>query len=310
MSEWHTPVAPISTMTSLGYGPSSCTSTSRSGWCGCSSTAACVIVETSDMVETSNIRQDLKLTHNSWTGRMHAEYRWIMKQLDSDPHVRVIVLAGSGSSFCIGADSQALAKYVHADGYDPALPADAEQPGYGVRPEFDADMAWQFGMRPPIIAAVNGACAGIAVALVAFCDIRFAVEGAKITTAAPRLGLPAEYGLSWILPRIVGLSHAADILLSGRVLLAEELKAMGFFNDVFPQPEFEQRVEKYAHMLAELSPDSISTAKRQLYGDLLHTNVREAIEQSKVLIAESMSRPDYAEGVAAFLEKRQPRFVR
>jgi enoyl-CoA hydratase/carnithine racemase len=247
---------------------------------------------------------------NSWTGRMHAEYRWIMKQLDSDPHVRVIVLTGSGSSFCVGADSQALAKYVHADGYDPALPADAEQPGYGVRPEFDADMAWQFGMRPPIIAAVNGACAGIAVALVAFCDIRFAVEGAKITTAAPRLGLPAEYGLSWILPRIVGLSHAADILFSGRVLLAEELKAMGFFNNVFPQPEFEQRVEKYAHMLAELSADSVSTAKRQLYGDLLHTNVREAIEQSKALIAESMAHPDYAEGVAAFLEKRQPRFVR
>src|SRR5258708_13821572 len=145
MSEWHTPVAPISTMTSLGYGPSSCTSTSRSGWCGCSSTAACVIVETSDMVEPSNIRQDLKLTHNScilsyttrhisgkhqsrlelsmelkvtryaidsagvatmglhrperrnsWTGRMHPEYRWILKQLCNDPHVRVIVLAGSG----------------------------------------------------------------------------------------------------------------------------------------------------------------------------------------------------------------------
>ncbi len=247
---------------------------------------------------------------NSWTGRMHAEYRWIMKQLDSDPKVRVIVLTGSGSSFCVGADSQALAKYVEADAYDPALPADAEQPGYGVRSEFDADMAWQFGMRPPIIAAVNGACAGIAVALVAFCDIRFAVEGAKVTTAAPRLGLPAEYGLSWILPRIVGLSHAADILLSGRVLLAEELKAMSFFNDVFPQPEFEQRVEKYAHMLAELSPDSVSTAKRQLYGDLLHTNAREAIERSKVLIGELMARPDYAEGVAAFLEKRRPRFVR
>src|SRR5260370_15765933 len=108
---------------------------------------------------------------------MDAEYGGIMKQLDSDPHVRVIVLTGSGSSFCIGADSQALAKYVHADGYDAALPADAEQPGYRVRPEFDADMAWQFGMRPPIIAAVNGACAWSAGALVAFCDFRFGMEG-------------------------------------------------------------------------------------------------------------------------------------
>src|SRR5260370_16630680 len=127
---------------------------------------------------------------------MHAEYRWIMKQLDSEPAVRVIVLTGSGSSFCIGADSQALAKYVRADAYDPALPADAEQPGYGVRPEFDADMAWQFGMRPPIIAAVNGACAGVAVPLVAFCDIRFAVAGAQHPPPPPRLALPAPYLLS------------------------------------------------------------------------------------------------------------------
>ncbi len=247
---------------------------------------------------------------NSWTGRMHAEYRWILRQLESDPHVRVVVLTGSGNSFCVGADSRALAHYVTAEGYDPALPADAEQPGYGVRPEFDADMAWQFGLRLPIIAAVNGACAGIAVALASFCDLRFAVAGAKITTAAPKLGLPAEYGLSWILPRIVGLTHTMDILLSGRVLLAEEMKAMGFFNDVFPPAEFEQRVAAYAHMLAELSADSISSAKRQIYSDLLHTNVAEAVAQSKTLIGQHMERPDYAEGVAAFLEKRPPRFVR
>lgn len=247
---------------------------------------------------------------NSWTGRMHAEYRWIMQRLDGDPRVRVIVLTGSGDSFCVGADSQALVRHVEAGGYDPALPADAARPGYGVRPEFDADMAWQFGLRPPIIAAVNGACAGIAVALAAFCDLRFAVAGAKVTTATPRLGLPAEYGLSWILPRLVGLSQAADLLLSGRVLLAEELQAMGFFNGVFPRPEFAQRVDAYAQRLAGLSPDAVSITKRQLYGDLLHTNVAGAVDESKALIAECMTRPDYAEGVAAFLEKRQPRFVR
>lgn len=247
---------------------------------------------------------------NSWTGRMHDEYRWIMKKLDDDLRVRVIVLTGSGESFCVGADSKALQSYVGADGYDPALSKDAERPGYGVRPEFDADMAWQFGMRPPIIAAVNGACAGIAVALIGFCDIRFAVEGAKVTTAAPKLGVPAEYGLSWIIPRLVGVTHAADILLSGRVLLAEELKTMGFFNDVFAKDEFEKRVYEYAHMLAELSPASISTTKRQLYEDLLHTNVGRSVEHSKELIEELMQGPDYKEGVTAFLEKRKPRFVR
>ena len=247
---------------------------------------------------------------NSWTGRMHDEYRWIMKQLDDDLKVRVVVLTGSGESFCVGADSQALESYVDAEGYDPALSKEAENPGYGVKAEFDADMAWQFGMRPPIIAAVNGACAGIAVALAGFSDIRFAVEGAKVTTAAPKLGLPAEYGLSWILPRLVGMTHAADILLSGRVLLAEELKTMGFFNDVFPKREFEERVYEYAHMLAELSPVSTSTAKRQLYGDLLHTDVGRSVEHSKELIEELMQGPDYKEGVSAFLEKRKPRFAR
>ena len=174
---------------------------------------------------------------------MHAEYRWICQQLDQDPAVRVIVLTGSGHTFCIGADPKALTGYVEADHYDPALPQDAARPGYGVRPEFDADMTWQLGLRKPMIAAVNGACAGIAVALAAFCDLRFAVAGAKITTAAPRLGLPAEYGLSWILPRLVGMTHTADILLTGRVLLAEEMAGMGFFNKVLPPEEFAAEVD-------------------------------------------------------------------
>lgn len=248
---------------------------------------------------------------NSWTGRMHTEYRWICKQLEDDPNVRVIVLTGSGDSFCVGADQQALTGYVDADHYDPALAPDAERPGYGARPEFDADMAWQLGLRVPMIAAVNGACAGIAVALAAFCDLRFAVEGAKVTTAAPRLGLPAEYGLSWILPRLIGMTHAADVLLTGRVLRAEELKAMGFFNAVLPRgPEFDGHVNEYAHMIAAFSPKAVSTAKRQLWADLLHGDPRAAVEESKALIGKLMQHPDYAEGVAALVEKRPPRFIR
>ncbi|MGH8999544.1 MAG: enoyl-CoA hydratase-related protein [Acidimicrobiia bacterium] len=245
---------------------------------------------------------------NSWTGRMHAEYRWICKQLDDDPKVRVIVLTGSGQTFCVGADAKALAGYVEADHYDPALPGDAERPGYGVRPEFDADMAWQLGLRVPMIAAVNGACAGIAVALVAFCDLRFAVAGAKVTTVAPKLGLPVEYGMSWMLPRLIGATHAADVLLTGRVLLAEELAAMGFFNAVVPRDGFERHVDEYAHMIAALSPEAVATAKRQLWADLLHTDPGRAVEESKALIGDLMGKPDYAEGVAAFLEKRPPRF--
>ena len=247
---------------------------------------------------------------NAWTGRMHTEYRWVCKHLEDDPAVRVIVLTGSGDSFCVGADSQALSSHLEKGHYDAALAADAEQPGYGVRPEFDADMAWQLGLRVPMIAAVNGACAGIALALAAFCDLRFGVVGAKVTTAAPRLGLPAEYGLSWMLPRLVGATHAADLLLTGRVLPAEELGAMGFFNAVLPRAEFDQRVAEYAAMVAAASPEAVCTAKRQLWSDLLHGDPRSAVEESKTLIARLMRHPDYAEGVAALLEKRPPRFSR
>jgi enoyl-CoA hydratase/carnithine racemase len=247
---------------------------------------------------------------NSWTGRMHAEYRWICQTLEGDPAVRVIVLTGSGERFCVGADREALAGHAEAGRYDAGLRGDVARPGAGAPPELDADMAWQLGLRLPIIAAVNGACAGIALALAAFCDLRFAVAGAKITAASARLGLPAEYGLSWMLPRLIGPAHAADVLLTGRILRAEELGAMGFFNAVLPRPEFERRVADYAALLAAASPEAVATTKRQLWTDLLHGDPRAAVEESKALIARLVKHPDYAEGVAALLEKRPPHFTR
>lgn len=245
---------------------------------------------------------------NSWTGRMHDEIRWICAELETDATARVIVLRGAGSMFCAGADFKALDHYVEADHYDPNLSVEAANPGYGVRPEFDGDMVWQLGLSKPIIAAVNGACAGIGVALAAFCDLRFGVDTAKITTATPKLGLPAEYGLSWILPRLVGATNAADVLLTGRVIRAEEMRHWGFFNNVYPAEEFDEKVADYAKLVAGMSPAAVRTAKRQLWGDLLHADPRAAVEQSKELIGEAMQHPDYTEGVAAMREKRAPRF--
>jgi enoyl-CoA hydratase/carnithine racemase len=197
---------------------------------------------------------------------------------------------------------------VGAERYDPALSVEAAQPGYGVRPEFDADMAWQLGMRTPMIAAVNGACAGIAVALAAFCDLRFAVEDVKVTTVAPRIGLPAEYGLAWILPRLMGVTHAADLLFTGRVVRAGDMRDWGFFNQVLPRETFADAVASYARQVAAVSPTAVTMAKRQLWGDLLHADPGAAVEESKRLIAQQMKSPDFAEGVSALQEKRPPRF--
>jgi len=245
---------------------------------------------------------------NSWTARMHAEYRWIMRQLEDDPAVRVAILTGTGTTFSVGADSKALSGYVGGDGFDSKLPRDAEKPGYGVRPEFDEDLVWQLGLRFPLICAVNGACAGVALALAAFSDLRFAVTGAKITTATAKLAMPAEYGLSWILPRIIGWTHAADLLLSGRIALSEELDRMGFFNGVYEPEAFIERVHEYARQIAGLSPEAVTATKRQLYEDVLHTDAARSVAHSRDLIGQLMQRPDYAEGVRALIERRPPRF--
>jgi enoyl-CoA hydratase/carnithine racemase len=244
---------------------------------------------------------------NSWTGRMHDEYRWICAKLDDDPSVRVIVLTGEGDIFCGGADYGALDHYASTDHYDPALSVDAARPGYGVRPEFDADMAWQLGLSTPMIAAINGSCAGIAVALAAFCDLRFAVEDAKITTVAPKLGLPAEYGLSWILPRLMGITYAADLILTGRVATADELRHSGLFNRVLPREGFMQAVYEYARLLTAASPAAVTTAKRQIWDDVLQASPAASVEASKDLIGRHMQMPDYKKRIAALMQRRAPR---
>ncbi len=143
---------------------------------------------------------------------MHSEYRWVLAHLDALPEVRAVVVTGTPPAFCVGGDSAALAGHAERGAYDAGLSDELATPGYGVAPEFDADFAFQFAMRFPIIAAVNGAGAGVGLALALFCDLRFAAAAARLTTAAPKLGLPAEYGMSWQLPRLVGVTRAADLL--------------------------------------------------------------------------------------------------
>lgn len=248
---------------------------------------------------------------NSWTKRMNVEYRYLMHTLDADPRVRVIVVTGRGRYFSVGADTKALDHYVqtHENYSASLLSPEMTNPGHGVREDFDHDMVWHWGMRTPVVAALNGSCAGMAAVIASYCDFRLAASGVKFTTSASKLGLPAEYGLSWVLPRIVGTTHAMDILMTGRVIMSEELMQMGYLNGLFPADEFEAEVTDFARKLATtVSPASAYAVKRQMYGELLDHRVGASVEHSKVLINEMMGQPDYAEGVAALMEKRQPTF--
>ena len=249
---------------------------------------------------------------NSWTVRMNAEYRWLMAALDNDPAVRVVVITGEGQQFCVGADFKALDFYKEGDkNYVESVRPDAlAQPGHGINPAYDHDLIWHWGLTKPVIAAINGACAGIAMGLVSFCDLRYAVAGAKLTTSTPRLGLPAEYGLAWLLPRIMGVANAADVLLTGRILPAEEMHRMGFLNGLFPADGFLDSVMEIARGIARtVSPASAAVSKHQLYAELLTHDVGEAIEDSKRRIGAMMRWRDYKEGVKALMEKRVADFA-
>ena len=234
---------------------------------------------------------------NAWNGPLAARYFELLDQAAADPAVKVIVVTGAGRGFCAGADMETLQDIGAASGSDGAISA------AGGRPQYHTTL-----IPKPVIAAVNGACAGIGMVQALMCDIRFAAAGAKFTTAFSRRGLIAEYGMSWILPRLIGNARALDLLLSGRVFLAEEAEQMGLVNEVVAPEHLLDRTLEFAAELAQFaSPTSMAVIKRQVYGDWdrgLIPATGDAIEMMKA----SLQRPDFKEGVASFMQKRPPAF--
>lgn len=259
-------------------------------------------IEVDDNIGTIFLNRPQRM--NAWTGRMHTEYRWALEKFEQDSDVRVIVVTGRGKGFCVGADTKALEGHAEKGAYDPGTPDTIAEPGYGVNDVFDASFAYHFGLTKPVIAAINGPAAGVGLVLACYADLRFAVPGAKLTTAHGKLNLPAEYGLSWLLPRLIGVTKANDLLLSSRIFLTEEADQLGLLNGLVEPDQLMSHVYDYARKLKNtVSPGSLATTKRQIYSDL-HRDVRSSVEESDVLIREMMKQKDYLEGVNAFMERR------
>ncbi len=259
-----------------------------------------------DRVATITLHRPERL--NAWTTQMNAEYRALLQRASDDTAVRVIVVTGSGRGFCAGAESDDLAGHAQRGTYRSWDSDDLARPGYGVRPEFDAELAYHFGIPKPIIASVNGPAAGIGFALSCYCDVRLAASGAKLTTAHGKLGLPCAFGLAWLLPKLIGHSRALELILSSRTFTAEEAAGMGLVSTVVPADQLSSRVGEYAQMLATMvSPASMAVSKLQLY-EAFNLTAAQAVERAEALLDPMMAGPDYREGVAAMREKRPPRF--
>jgi enoyl-CoA hydratase/carnithine racemase len=234
---------------------------------------------------------------NAWTGEMERLYFGLLEECASREDVRVVVVTGAGRGFCAGADMQDL-QALGENGL-PATPSAADR-----RPQ-----TFPLSIPKPIVAAINGACAGIGLVQALMCDIRFAAEGAKLTTAFSRRGLVAEHGISWILPRLVGPARALDLLLSGRVVLAGEAVELGLVNRALAPEKLLEETLAYARELASrCSPASMATMKRQVYIDL-DRGLPDALAEADRLMVESFGAPDFVEGVASFVERRDPRFT-
>jgi enoyl-CoA hydratase/carnithine racemase len=234
---------------------------------------------------------------NAWTDEMEHEYFALLDECAASEDVRVIVVTGAGRGFCAGADMQQLQDL--SDGN-----VDQERRGAERRPQ-----TYPLSVPKPIIAAINGPCAGIGLVQALMCDIRFAAEGAKMTTAFARRGLVAEHGIAWILPRLIGPARALDLLLSGRVVLAEEAASLGLVNRAIAPERLLEDALAYARELAiHCSPASMATMKRQVYADL-ERSLPDALAQADLAMVASFGAPDFAEGVSSFLERREPSFA-
>jgi enoyl-CoA hydratase/carnithine racemase len=269
--------------------------------------------EVDDPVATITLNRPQAL--NAWTDRMGLEFRHAVASAEADPRVVGIVITGAGRGFCAGADisrlTAASAGKYGADRFpEPGgLAADPGDPAAGDDLHLGTH-TFLLSVPKPVIAAINGPVAGMAVPIVLACDLRFMAEDAILFTAFAERGLIAEWGTSWLLPRLVGTAVALDLLFSSRKITGTEAAALRLVNAAVPAGEVLAHAQRYVRDLAATSsPISMAIMKRQVYQQL-HAGLLASEREARALMMESFGRADFREGVSAFTERRSPRFER
>lgn len=269
-----------------------------------------VLYEVSQRIATITLNRPERL--NAYTAGLGTALRAAVRRATDDADVRVIVLTGAGRGFCAGADMDNLSAGTASGGASLAAENPKAEPApfdAASSPDYQTPHSYFPAVPKPIIAAINGACAGLGLVYALYCDQRFAAAGAKFTTAFSRRGLIAEHGISYTLPRLVGLAKALDLLMSARKFDADEALRLGVVDRVVPAAELMAAVRAYALDLADnVSPRAMAVIKRQLWA-VGQQSMREAIEVGNREMLASFATADFKEGVAHFVEKRPAAFT-
>ena len=254
---------------------------------------------------------------NAWTALMESEVRSHMENAEQDDEVRVIVLTGAGRGFCAGADMSLLSAVAERGLDDRDLDdrgreqvlRDGANRREGAAPDFQRKYSYFPAIGKPVIAAINGPVVGMGLVITLYCDLRLASDAARFSTIFARRGLIAEYGMAWMLPRIVGIANALDLLFSARTIDAPEALRMGLVNRVLPQETFLEKTQESAQELAStVSPRSLRIIKRQVY-EAMSQPLAEAFDISVREMMACFRTADFKEGVAHFVEKRPAAFT-
>ena len=246
---------------------------------------------------------------NAWSGPMSVEYRWALHHAHTDPAVRVVVLTGAGDAFCAGADHGLLDEIADAGGAfekeRTALPPFPE----GTPPQLRHNHTAPLAISTPVIAAVNGACAGAGIVLATYADVRWSSDSARFASSFAALGLPAEYGIGWMLPRIMGRANALDLLFDPTPRSAREVEQLGFVQCVLPGDRLLAEVLAYAARIARhSSADSLRTMKRAVWHDAegdLEAAYRRSVDDMNGALAGA----DFRTGISAAKAKQRPDFL-
>lgn len=245
---------------------------------------------------------------NAWTAAMDREVQAALEAAERDEQVRAVVITGAGRGFCAGADMSLLSDAAGGEVESDELPGETEPGDPSIERNYEQKFSYLLRLTKPVIAAINGPIAGLAVCLVLFCDLRYMAEDVKLTTAFARRGLVAEHGMSWMLPKLIGPMNALDLLYSARSVEACEAERMGLVR-ALPADGFLEQVQKStAELVTQSSPRSIGVMKRQVF-DGMFQSLAEAWAVADREMMASFASEDFQEGVAHFMEKRPPAFT-